>query len=166
MNADTGALDEMDFRIIEYLRRDGRMSFKALADALTTSEVTVRARVRRLEETNSLRVVAVTDYEAMGYSTMLAVGVQVEDRPAEDVARDLAQFPEVFSICQVVGHLDIETLAVAQDQEGISRLLTRLAAVPGVRRLEPSVALDVLKNQSNWVPFDKNNKTTGVLEAC
>jgi Lrp/AsnC family transcriptional regulator for asnA, asnC and gidA len=25
--------------------------------------------------------------------------------------------------------------------------------VPGVRKLEPSIALDVLKNQPNWVPF-------------
>jgi Lrp/AsnC family transcriptional regulator for asnA, asnC and gidA len=29
----------------------------------------------------------------------------------------------------------------------------RLAAVPGVRRLTPALALDVLKNQPDWVPF-------------
>ena len=69
------------------------------------------------------------------------------------VAEDLAKFDEVFSVCQVVGTLDIETLAVTRDQEHLSDLLARLAKVPGVRKLEPSIALDVLKNQSNWVPF-------------
>ncbi|MBB5186886.1 MULTISPECIES: Lrp/AsnC family transcriptional regulator [Zhongshania] len=146
-------MDEVDHRIVAHLRRDGRMAFKALAAELSLTEATVRSRVRRLEEGDSLRVVAVTDYEAVGYSMMLAVGIQVEGRPADAVANDLAAFPEVFSVCQVVGTLDIETLAVAKDQESLTELLVRLGAVPGVRKLQPSVALDVLKNQSNWVPF-------------
>jgi Lrp/AsnC family transcriptional regulator for asnA, asnC and gidA len=129
------------------------MAFKALAAELSLTEATVRSRVRRLEEGDSWRVGAVTDYEAVGYSMMRAVGIQVEGRPADAVANDLAAFPEVFSVCQVVGTLDIETLAVAKDQESLTELLVRLGAVPGVRKLQPSVALDVLKNQSNWVPF-------------
>ncbi len=147
------AMDEIDFRIVALLRRDGRMPYKTIAAELALTEATVRSRVRRMEEADSLRVVAVTDYEAVGYSMMLAVGIQVEGRAADEVAEDLAGFDQVFSVCQVVGTLDIETLAVARDQEDLNRLLGKLAAVPGVRKLEPSVALDVLKNQSNWVPF-------------
>ena len=144
-------MDEVDHRIVAHLRRDGRMPYKTLAKELGLTEATVRSRVRRLEEGDSLRVVAVTDYEAVGYTMMLAVGIQVEGRPADVVAEDLAKFDEVFSVCQVVGTLDIETLT--RDQEHLSDLLARLAKVPGVRKLEPSIALDVLKNQSNWVPF-------------
>lgn len=146
-------MDEVDHRIVAHLRRDGRMPFKALATELGLTEATVRTRVRRLEEGDSLRVVAVTDYEAVGYTMMVAVGIQVEGRPADVVAEDLAKFDEVFSVCQVVGTLDIETLSVARDQEHLSELLARLGSVPGVRKLEPSIALDVLKNQPNWVPF-------------
>jgi len=146
-------MDEGDFRIVALLRRDGRMPYKAIAADLGLTEATVRSRVRRMEEADSLRVVAVTDYEAVGYSMMLAVGIQVEGRAADEVAEDLASFTQVFSVCQVVGTLDIEALAVARDQEDLNQLLSELAAVPGVRKLEPSVALDVLKNQSNWVPF-------------
>lgn len=146
-------MDEVDFRIVALLRRDGRMPFKTIAAELGLTEATVRSRVRRMEESDSLRVVAVTDYEAVGFSLMLAVGIQVEGRPADAVAEDLAAFSQVFSVCQVVGTLDIEALAVARDQDDLNALLVKLAAVPGVRKLEPSVALDVLKNQSNWVPF-------------
>lgn len=151
-------LDEVDQRIIQQLRRDGRMPFKSLAESLGLTETTVRSRVRRLEESQSMRIAAITDFEAMGYQTMLAVGVQVEGRATEAVARDLARVDEVFSICQVVGQLDIETLAVARDQRHLGELLAQLAAIPGVRKLQPSIALEVLKNQSHWVPFKPANK--------
>ena len=155
MNSNALLLDDIDQSIVQQLRRDGRTPYKTLARQLDLTEATVRARVKRLEESDSLRVVAVSDYEAVGFGVLLAVGVQVEGRPAEDVAADLAELDAVFSVCQVVGARDIETLAVARDQDDLAALLSRLAGVPGGRKLEPSVALDVLKNQSHWVPFDQ-----------
>ena len=148
-------LDDADHRLIGLLRQDGRMAYKALAEKTGLTESTVRSRLRRLEDNDLLRVVAVTDFEAAGFTLMLAVGVQVEGRAAADVARDLARFPEVFSVCQVVGTHDIECLMVAEDQEAVARLLTeKLSGVAGVRRLLPAMAIDVLKNQPNWVRFD------------
>ena len=152
-------LDETDYQIMALLRKDGRMPYRALAREIGVTESTVRARVRRLEDTGTMRVVAVTDYEAAGYTMMLGVGIQVEGRAADEVARDLAAHREVFSVCQVVGSLDIEILVVAKDQEMLNELLTvRLASVAGVRRIMPSLAMDVLKNQPNWVPFDESEK--------
>lgn len=154
-------LDATDQRIIAALRRDGRLPFRALAGEVGVTEATARSRVRRLEDSGCMRVVAVTDYEAAGYGMLVAVGIQVEGRPADAVARELAAFPEIFSVCQVVGSLDIETLVVARDQEQLTGLLTgRLARVPGVRRILPAVALDVLKNQPHWVPFNAPLTTT------
>ena len=44
---------------------------------------------------------------------------------------------------------------VAEDQSALNALIAdKLGAVPGVRRLTPALALDVLKNQPDWVPFD------------
>jgi DNA-binding Lrp family transcriptional regulator len=101
-----------------------------------------------------MRVVAVTDIEAAGYGMLLAIGVQVESRSPEQVARQLAQIPEVFSVNVVVGAHDIEILVVAEDQVALNELITgRLVDVPGVRRLTPALAMDVLKNQPDWVPF-------------
>lgn len=147
-------LDATDQSIIDLLRADGRMPYRSIARELGLTENTVRARVRRLEESNTMRVVAVTDIEAAGFSMLLAIGVEVENRPPEAVARDLATFPEVFSVNVVVGAQDIEILVVAEDQSALNELVgERLANVPGVRRLTPALALDVLKNQPDWVPF-------------
>jgi Lrp/AsnC family transcriptional regulator for asnA, asnC and gidA len=147
-------LDDLDNTIIELLRADGRLPYRAIARKLGVTENTVRSRVRRLEESNTMRVVAVTDIEAAGFSMLLAIGVQVEGRSPETVARELARFPEVFSVNVVVGAQDVEILVVTENQASLNELIgTRLAAVPGVRRLTPALALDVLKNQPDWVPF-------------
>ena len=147
-------LDETDQAIIALLRKNGRLPYRAIARELDIAENTVRARVRRMEESDALRVVAVTDIEAAGYGMLLAIGVQVEGRSPEQVARDMAAIPEVFSVNVVVGAQDVEILVVARDQAALSELISdRLGAIPGVRRLTPALALDVLKNQPDWVPF-------------
>ena len=146
-------LDETDTRIIDLLRTDGRLPYRAIARELDLTEATVRARVKRLEETDTMRVVAVTDIGAAGYDMLLAIGVQVENRSPRDVAADLARFREVFSVNAVVGTYDVEILVVAENPDSLSQLIERLAALPGVRRLTPALAVDVLKNQPDWVPF-------------
>ncbi len=148
-------LDLTDQGIIELLRGDGRKSYRAIARQLAITEATVRARVKRMEESNTLRVVAVIDTEAAGFGMLLAVGVQVENRSPEAVAQEMAAIAEVFSVSVVVGTHDIEILVVAKDQAGLNKLLNEtLSRVPGVRRLTPSLAVDVLKNQPDWVPFN------------
>jgi len=147
-------LDDIDQAIIALLREDGRMAYRAIARELHIAENTVRSRVRRMEESDTLRLVAVTDIEAAGYGMLLAIGVQVEGRSPEAVAREMAAIPEVFSVNVVVGAQDIEILVVAEDQARLNELITgKLGAVPGVRHLKPALALDVLKNQPDWVPF-------------
>ncbi|MEZ5566825.1 MAG: Lrp/AsnC family transcriptional regulator [Halioglobus sp.] len=147
-------LDAIDQAIIDLLRLDGRMPYRAIARELAVTEATVRARVRRLEDSNTMRVVAVTDIEAAGFGMLLAVGVQVENRSPEDVAHDMARISEVFSVNVVVGAHDLEILVVAEDHAALNELMSqRLAQVPGVRRLTPALAVDVLKNQPDWVPL-------------
>ena len=147
-------LDQLDHAIIDLLREDGRMSYRSIARELELTEATVRARVRRLEDSETMRVVAVTDIEAAGYGMLLAIVVQVQNRAPESVARDMAQLPEVFTVNVVVGALDVEILVVGEDQAALDQLINeRLAGMDGVRRLTPALALDVLKNQPDWVPF-------------
>ena len=153
--AHMAGLDETDRRLIELLRADGRMAFRALADTLDLTESAVRARVRQLESSGAMKVVAVADAEAVGYELLLAVGVEVDGRPAIEVAEALATIDEVFSVSLVIGTHDIELLMVARDHEHLAELVTdRLVNIAGVRRILTGLAVDVLKNQPDCVPFD------------
>ena len=49
---------------------------------------------------------------------------------------------------------------MAEDQTALAELIyQRLATVPGVLRVVPALAVDVLKNQPDWVPLSTSNKT-------
>ena len=117
-------LDATDTAIIGLLREDGRAPYRAIARELGITEATVRSRVRRLEDSNTMRVVAVTDIEAAGYGLLLAIGLQVDGRSPDAVARELAAIPEVFSVNVVVGAQDIEVLVAARDQQALYELMT------------------------------------------
>src|SRR5271155_2696617 len=88
-------IDELDERIIAALREDGRVSNRDLARNLNVNEATIRSRIRRLEESETMRLVAMVDLTVAGYEFISAVGVQVRGRAAADVARDLAQIADV-----------------------------------------------------------------------
>ena len=147
-------IDEMDFQIIGLLRQDGRMSNRDMARELGITEATVRARLRRLEDRQILRVVAMADFGVVGRSLMTAVGVQVKGRSAAEVAADLAALPQVLTVNIVIGTHDIEIAIVSRDQQELATFLNHtLANLPGVFRLTPGLALDILKYRSDWVPF-------------
>lgn len=144
-----GEPDDLDRAIIGELKKDGRQSAQAIAEVVGASSVTVRMRMRSLESAGLLKVVAVTDFAAAGFDVILAVGVEVERRKPEDVARDLARFESVLAVNLTTGANDIELLVGSPDMATVSRLLEQeIGVVKGVGRLSTAVALEVFKYQS------------------
>ena len=82
-------LDEQDEAIISRLREDGRMSVRELAAELQLNEATVRARIRRLEQSGAMRVVARLDLASIGYPFTALVGLKIRGRSVADVGADL-----------------------------------------------------------------------------
>jgi len=139
-------LDEVDRRIIAALKADGRATNQRIARSLRISPATVGARIRRLESINAMRVVAVTDFAALGYSVLLAVGIEVQGRPAQEVAAELAALDEVFAVHLVTGARDIEILVVLHELEELETFLLRdVAKIRGIGTLSAGIAADVIK---------------------
>jgi Lrp/AsnC family leucine-responsive transcriptional regulator len=139
-------LDEVDRHIIAALKADGRATNQKIARSLHISPATVGARIRRLENMNAMRVVAVTDFAALGYKVLLAVGIEVQGRAAEEVARELAALEEVFAVHMVTGARDIEILVVLHDLEELETfLLQDIGKIRGIRALAAGIAADVIK---------------------
>jgi Lrp/AsnC family transcriptional regulator for asnA, asnC and gidA len=146
-------LDELDLEIIAALKADGRATNQDIARGLKLAPATVSARIRRLEELNAMRVVAVTDFSALGLDVLLAVGIEVQGRAAEDVAEELAKLPEVFAVHLVTGARDIEILVALRDfQELQPFLLDDVAAVRGIRSLTAGIAVDIVKFEFDRTP--------------
>ena len=147
-------LDEIDRRIIAALRSDGRATNQRIARSLRISPATVGARIRRLENMNAMRVVAVTDFAALGYQVLLAIGIEVQGRPAQEVAQELAALPEVFAAHLVTGARAVEILVALHDLDELQGFLLRdLAKIRGIGTLAAGIAADVIKYDFDRAPL-------------
>jgi len=147
-------LDDIDRRIIAALKSDGRATNQRIARSLRISPATVGARIRRLENMNAMRVVAVTDFAALGYTVLLAIGIEVHGRPAQEVAQALAALPEVFAAYLVTGARAVEILVALHDLDELEGFLLRdLAKIRGIGALAAGIAVEVIKYDFDRAPI-------------
>jgi Lrp/AsnC family transcriptional regulator, leucine-responsive regulatory protein len=147
--------DATDLSIVEQLRQNGRATNQQIAETLDLTATTVSSRIRRMEDANQLRVVAVSDFSAHGFNFLMRVAVEVDGRPASEVAKELAQFPEVFAIHLVTGRYDIDMLvALAWFEDLSSLMLDKFSQVKGIRAMVPAIVVDIIKYQFDVAPIE------------
>ena len=71
-------LDEVNKKIIAHLRQ-GRKSFKEIANDLSIAENTVKSRIRKLEEAGIIDITTVLNPEALDGHQIVMIGLQVTD---------------------------------------------------------------------------------------
>lgn len=147
-------LESIDEKIVAALRQSGRMPNRDLARLIDVNEATVRSRLRKLEASNAVRVVAMRDLSAMGFDAIAAVGVQVKGRSAAAVGADLAKLDQVITVNVTIGMYDLEMQVVAKDIAELDTLLTEvIARIEGVERLFPGLSMKILKYNPEWAPL-------------
>lgn len=149
------SVDSTDLAIVNLLRQNGRATNQQIAETLGLTATTVSTRIRRMEDGNQLRVVAVSDFAAHGYDLLLKIAIDVEGRAASAVAEDIAELPEVFAVHLVTGRYDIDMLVALPEFGQLSEFLNdRLAKVSGIRAIHPSIFVDILKYQFDVAPIE------------
>lgn len=148
------SFDATDHAIVEQLRRNGRSTNQQIADILGLTATTVSTRIKRMEDADQLRVIAVSDFSAHGYDLLLKVAVEVDGRAASEVAEDLAQYPEVFATHLVTGRYDIDMLVALREFDDLATLLLeKFIQVRGIRSMNPSIFVDIIKYQFDVAPI-------------
>ena len=152
---DDFSVDDIDLAIVEQLRINGRATNQQIANNLGLTAATVSTRIRRMEDADKLRVVAVSDFSAHGYNVLMELAIEVDGRPASEVAAELAEFPEVFAAHLVTGRYDIDMLVVLRDFSDLpTLLLDKFSKVRGIRSMMPAIAVDVLKYKFDVAPLE------------
>ena len=145
---------DLDKAIIDILKKDGRTSNQKIADMLGVTTSMIATRIRRMEQAKAMKVMAVSDFSAFDYNVLLPVGVNVKGRRANDVAADLAKLDEVAVVHLVSGKHDIEILVALASMENMSDfLLEKLSRIKGIRNLDPSFAVDIIKYDFDVAPI-------------
>ena len=98
--------DDINLQIIRHLR-DGRKSFKTIADELSITENTVRARVNRLIEEGILNISGLVDTELLpGHQTAI-IGVKVKNMRLVEKGEEFSSLKGVLSVAVVTGRYDL-----------------------------------------------------------
>lgn len=139
-------LDETDVKIVEALRKDGRLAFAQIAEQLGVSPGMIRQRYNRLVEMGYLKVVAITNPSQMGIKTMAMIGIRTDGDKMIQVAEQIAALDEVIYIIIVSGRYDIMAEVFCRDHTDLLKFLTeKLAKIKGVRETESFMHLKIVK---------------------
>ena len=135
-------MDELDTKIIEILKKDGRASNARIARQVSVSEGTVRRRLKRLVQEKYIQVVAIPDPTKMGYESRALIGVQVDPDKVDQVADSLFDLNEITWVAVTTGSYDIFAWAMLSSAEELGIFLrTKVGIIPGVNRTETFVNL-------------------------
>ncbi|RZD82210.1 Lrp/AsnC family transcriptional regulator [Streptomyces albidoflavus] len=144
-------MDRIDRAIIEQLRRDCHMSNTELADRVGLTPSPCLRRVRRLEQEGAiLGYHARIDPKVLGRGFEVQVDFELTDQARATVERfeaELVACDEVVEARRMFGAPDYHALVAVADLETYEQFMTeRLAALPGLAKLQSRFAMKTLKS--------------------
>jgi Lrp/AsnC family transcriptional regulator for asnA, asnC and gidA len=143
-------IDQINLAIIKQLR-DGRKSFKAIAEVLSVSENTIRARVSKLAEEGVLEISGLVDPESLPGHGVVMVGVKLQSMDLIKKGEEFSKLRGVVSVSVVTGRFDLILLVLLKEGFGLLEFYTEeVAKIKGVQSVETFV---VYKSYHLKVPY-------------
>ena len=144
------ALDAIDWKILDRLQDDARLSNVELARAVHLSPSPCLARVRRLEKSGLIkRYVSLLDALALGLTVSVFIQVRLErqvESALEIFEREIAARPEVMECYLMTGDSDYLLRVLVADVQALERFIVDfLSRIPGVGNIKSSFALKQVK---------------------
>lgn len=144
------SLDATDWRILDRLQDDARLTNVELAKAVHLSPSPCLARVRALEEDGLIsRYVTLLDPVKVGLTVSVFISVSLEkqvESALEIFERAIRDRPEVMECYLMTGDADYLLRVVVPDVPALERfILDFLTKVPGVGNIRSSFALKQVK---------------------
>jgi Lrp/AsnC family leucine-responsive transcriptional regulator len=142
-------LDDVDLWILQALQKDSRQTYTALGERLHLAHSTVYDRIKKMEEHEIIRnYTALVDAEKTGIRMITAlVTVYAEPKETEEVAKKLAESPEVLEVYTALSEeFLIIAKVLAANQESLHDFIANsVAPLPGVLRIRTSIVTKKVK---------------------
>ena len=142
--------DEINLQIIKHLR-DGRKSFKVIADELSITENTVRARVNRLIDEGVLNISGLVDPENIpGHQTAI-IGVKIKNMRLVEKGEEFSRLKGVHSVAVVTGRYDLIVQVLLNEEFSLLEFYTNeVTRIDDVQDVETFI---VYKGYNINVPY-------------
>lgn len=143
-------LDEINIEIMKHLR-NGRISFKKIADALKITENTVRSRVKKLEDNGTLEICGLVDPQSVPGHRVVMIGINIGNMNLVEKGEQISRLKGVTSVNVVTGRFDLLVTILFKEGYGLLEFYTyELAQVEDIRSVETFV---VYKTYNGKVPY-------------
>jgi len=145
-------IDDIDRHLIFELQKNSRAPLKQLAQQLDISKPTAYRRIKKLVNSNIIRLAALPDFRKMGYQTESFFGIEAKLSDVDSITKSIAMHPQVGFVGICSGPTQIITGIFATSPEAASYLATReLARKEGVIRINWIINFNVLKRTYSWL---------------
>jgi DNA-binding Lrp family transcriptional regulator len=140
-------LDAIDLRILQLLATDARVTYHAIAAALSVAESTAHARLSALTERGVVKGYhAEVDLAAVGRPIQALIQIRLQDRSRDQLEHEAARLsaaPGVIEVFFLAGQSDLVVrVACAGPEQLRDFVLNELNRQPAVAATETSVILE------------------------
>jgi len=143
-------IDVTSLAIIKHLR-EGRKSFQKIAEDLSITENTVRARVNRLTEEGGLDVTGLGYPEALPGHRLVIVGIKLGTMDLVKKGEEFSKLKGVVSVCVVTGRYDLILTVLLSDTDDLLAFYTE--QVSQIQDVQSAETFVVYKAYNLKVPY-------------
>ena len=153
--------DQTDYQIIRILHKDSRASASEIARELNANERTIRKRIDRLVRLGAIRLTAIIEPEAFGYTTAVDIFLEVDSDREEEVINLFQNTREVSYIALGQGTKDLSIECRFKSNDEMHQFLRKkLPTIEGVTIRGFSLVPRIIRNIDEWMPRDDDFQTT------
>lgn len=148
-------LDSIDYKLIDLLQQNARMTQMEMASAVGLSQPAVAERMRKLEQERIIQGYAArVNARRLGKDISAFIGVSIEHpRYNAGFAKKILALPDVLECHRVTGADSYLLKVVTENTESLDRLISDLLRViPGVTRTLTSIVTSSIKEGSHITP--------------
>jgi len=143
-------VDDTNIEILRHLK-DGRKSYKLIADELSLTENTIRSRVNKLIEEGILKFSGTVQVDALAGHNLLYLGVKLKTMDLEKKALEFSKLRGVVSTGIVTGRYDLILQVLLDHDYSLLEFITgQVAKVEDVQTVESFI---VYKGYNLKVPY-------------
>ena len=143
-------MDRIDWKILEELEEDGRLSFADLGERVGLSKSPCWTRVRELEASGAIKGFgAQIDPAALGLAVHCHAYVRIRVDAHTEFEEAVIRHPAVIECHTTAGDSDYLIRIYARSVEHLDDLLRHeLSKLPGVHRLSTTICLKAIKSSA------------------
>lgn len=143
-------LDEVDRRIVDFLRDDGRLAFREIARRLEVSESMVRKRVAKLLDAGWMRIQAISDPLQLGVPVVATTYAKVRPGVVERLTDRLAEDDAVRYIAVGIGSHNVVFESLHWSHQELHEFLQRWLGWEGISSSETIQVVKIKKSTWDW----------------